>query len=70
MQVGPYRWHQYARSIRKHEHEQQFAVSMLPGNDFQRAPLERMAASYDGHPFGVAVEVVMMGIVSSVPSTE
>lgn len=44
-------------------------MAVLPAQDLQRPALEGVARAYDGYPFGVAVEVVVMGIVSYLSST-
>jgi len=43
---------------------------VLPSEDFEHLPFERMTSAYDGHLVGVSVEVVVMGIVSCRLSTE
>jgi hypothetical protein len=47
----------------------QTATPMRPAQQFQRLTLERVVPARDGHMLWVAVEVVVMGSVSSVPST-
>ena len=42
---------------------------MEPTRDLERLPFERMARAYDGHPIGIAVEVVVMGSLSCLRST-
>ena len=68
MEIGPRGGNQRARAVGQHEHEQQFAVPVLPAQNLQRLPLERVALAHDGHSLGVAIEVVVMGIVSCLPS--
>jgi hypothetical protein len=43
---------------------------MTPAQDLQRLALQRMAWSNNLHLRGIAVEVMMVGSVSSVRSTE
>jgi hypothetical protein len=71
VQVGPRGWDQRACAIRQHKHQQQFATPTLPAQHLQRLTLEWVGMADDGHPLGVAVEVValMMGIVSCLAST-
>jgi hypothetical protein len=67
--IGPRSRDQRARAVGQHEHQQQLAVPVLPAQDIQRPALERVALAHDGHPLRVAVEVMVMGIVSCLPST-
>ncbi len=69
LQVGPRRWDQRARAVRQYQDEVQLSASVCPPQQLKRPPLERVATPNDGHPVGVAVEVVV-GSVSGVPSTE
>ena len=69
VQVSPRSRDQRARAVGQHEHEQQLAASMLPAQHLQRPSLEGMTPADDGHALRVAVEMLVMGIVSCLPST-
>jgi len=69
VQVGPGRRHTGAGPIRQDEDEQQISIEALPAEDLQLTALERVPGPDDGHPLRVAVEMVVVGIVSCVPST-
>lgn len=69
VQIGPRRRDQRSCAVRQHEHEQQLTALVLPPQDLQGLTLKGVAPTHYGHPLGVAVEMVVMGIVSCVPST-
>jgi hypothetical protein len=48
----------------------QVALPMAPAQDLQRLALQRMASSNNPNTVGIAVEVMMVGSVSSVRSIE
>jgi hypothetical protein len=68
VQVGPRRWNQGPRAIGQHQEQVQTAVPMEPPQHFERLAFEGMLRSDDGHAFRIAVEVVVMGSVSCLPS--
>jgi len=70
VQIGPRGWDQRTRAVGQYEQEHHFAPSLLPAKNLQLLALEGVMWTHDGDPLRVAVEVVVMGIVSCLPSTE
>jgi hypothetical protein len=72
VQIGPRGRHQGACAVREHEYEVQLSAPLRAREDFQRLPFKRVAAPDDRHSFGIPIEVVVMGSMSSrlsMPST-
>jgi hypothetical protein len=65
VQIGPRGRHQGACAVREHEYEVQLSAPLRAREDFQRLPFKRVAAPDDRHSFGISIEVVVMGSMSS-----
>jgi hypothetical protein len=59
-----------ARSVREHEDEREVALVSAGAEDRKRLPVEGVTGTPDLHPLGVAVKVLVVGIVSCSRSTE
>jgi hypothetical protein len=68
-QVSPSGGDQRARAIWQHEDELKATMPMEPSQNLERLALERVALSDNRYAFGIAVEMVVVGSVSSVVST-
>lgn len=68
-EVGPSRGNQRAGTVRQNNGQVQLAAALAPSKDLEYMPVKRMTRAYDRDPLRVAVEMVMMGSVSCLPST-
>jgi hypothetical protein len=66
LEVGPLRWDQGARSVRKDEKQMQPVSTVSPAKDVQRLSLERVSLPCDSYLLWITMEV---GSVSYGPST-
>ena len=70
--IGPRGRHQRACTVREYEHEMQLAAPLRTREDFQDLPFKRVPAPDDRYSFGITIDVVVMGSLSSglsMPST-
>ena len=69
-EICPRGRHQSAAAVGKHDQQLETATSIIPTQQLERLPFERMTASNNLNPPRVAVEMmVVMGSVSTIPST-
>jgi hypothetical protein len=68
--IGPGGGQAQARPVREHQDKLELTLVGDGAEDLQCVTVEGVAVTSDGHPLWVAVDVVVMGIVSCSPSTE
>jgi hypothetical protein len=69
MEIRPGGRNAQARAVREQEDQLEVALVSAGAEDGKRLPVEGMAGTPDRHPLGIAVNVLVVGIVSWSPLT-